>query len=503
MSAKTKRIERSRRFRRSRLSIQEKKRAVSPVVATLILILIAVAAAAALYLWLVAWQGGVTSGIGSPGAQYTLTIGGSTSAYPFASTAASWFDANNSDVVVSVNQGGSGAGMAAVCSGQVDIGQASTFYGTGLTSTPASIETSYGCPSTVAVEVVAYDGVDAITSSANVHGLQSISWDTLQSIYVAASPATSTLTSNVFQFGHEQINGLTAGVVQPAAGTPYNWEQIPLCAPAQANCGGSGATEAVASGGIGGTFIATPATVGDYSPCSVVYVGGSANGLCLDGAGATPCGFQECAGGTGNVATAGGYTHPIDNWARSDVSGTTQSFIARDLAVGASGSTPLGIGFTGCSGDNQFDGCGITVPSAHTASGNPAVIAGVAGDEDAIGYASDGLAQAGGSGVIPVNFQGYGQTVAVNLQGESTALAAIALGIEDHESGNTAYASTQAYVGWRPFLNVETNPPTGEALRYLQFVMDPANNEAIASATAEISVYASGLTGHVPVTPIP
>ena len=52
--------------------------------ATLILILIAVAAAAALYLWLVAWQGGVTSGIGSPGAQYTLRIGGSTSVYPFA-----------------------------------------------------------------------------------------------------------------------------------------------------------------------------------------------------------------------------------------------------------------------------------------------------------------------------------------------------------------------------------------------------------------------------------
>jgi len=32
--------------------------------------------------------------------------------------------------------------------------------------------------------------------------------------------------------------------------------------------------------------------------------------------------------------------------------------------------------------------------------------------------------------------------------------------------------------------------------------MDPANNENIASATAEISVYASGLAGVVPITPI-
>ncbi|HTW77541.1 MAG TPA: archaellin/type IV pilin N-terminal domain-containing protein, partial [Thermoplasmata archaeon] len=98
MSAKAKRIERSQRFKRAWRG-ENRKKAVSPVVATLILILIAVAAAAALYLWLVAWQGGVTGGIGNPSAQYTVSIGGSTSVYPFAEIAATQFEQNNSDVV--------------------------------------------------------------------------------------------------------------------------------------------------------------------------------------------------------------------------------------------------------------------------------------------------------------------------------------------------------------------------------------------------------------------
>ena len=110
------------------------------MVATLILILIAVAAAAALYLWLVAWQGNITGGIGSPGAQTTVTIGGSTSVYPFDQLAVSQFEQNNSDVAVSDNQGGSGAGMIAVCSGAVDVGATSALQ------TVSNLQANYGCP---------------------------------------------------------------------------------------------------------------------------------------------------------------------------------------------------------------------------------------------------------------------------------------------------------------------------------------------------------------------
>ncbi len=470
------------------------KQGVSPVVATLILILIAVAAAAALYLWLVAWQGGVTGSIGSPGAQYTLSIGGSTSEYPFASLAAAQFEQNNTDVAVSVNEGGSGAGMAAVCSGQINIGEAATYYGTGLSSTPATLQTEYGCPSTVAVEVVAYDGVDPIVQAANPHGLQGLAWDTAQAVFVAASTSTPTAATNLHLAGAYTFgNGLATAAEVPVpayagAAPGFAWDQIPACASEAATATCAGVAFQLSAGVSGGSAIP-----GTETPCT-----GFASDLCSAPASTTTCGWTVCAGGT----TSAPATDEIVISARSDVAGATQSFIARDLAVGATGGTPLGLGFTGCSGDNQWDGCNIAFPGADLHTGDQGVISAVAGTPDAIGYASDGLVQAGGSGVTPIAFQGYGQSVVVALA-NGAAIKAIAAGIADDETNSATFATSQAYVGWRPFLNVETAPPTGEALRYLQFVMDPANNQNIATESHEISVYASGLAGVVPVTPIP
>ena len=701
----------------------QRKKAVSPVVATLILILIAVAAAAALYLWLVAWQGGVTKGIGSPSAQYTVSIGGSTSAYPFAEEAATQFEANNSDVVVSVNQGGSGAGAAAVCSGQVDIGQASSF------AYPVStLISADGCPSTTVEQIVAYDGVDLITPTANAHGLQNMSWDTAQAIWTTASnePAGygGTTTSNIYANGNVHMNGVLAPV-QLAQGSNYAWDQIPACDEAPAiqsgstlyttdnYCGGasnpgegleapqtgyatgaaitaggsaqtlvagsnaetatatftpptagtfywasavtgtltyggtdtaantlataislppssetaspyaisgtaqfpvptgytwnsgdsitigaadidlttaSGCTTATATSGatvapvaseesVSGTTLSVPFTgtatqstcsgvvsaislvaTGDivatlvpdasafsitsqsltsslvtvnigyseiglagtsstFSAPSISYYGigsGVACGtssldICATASGSgtvSPCGFLVCAGGTSSNPG----THAIDLYYRSEVSGTTTGFLARLLAVSATGSLASGasggaandLSFSGCGGDNEFDGCGLafTGSNDHGETGNPNVISAVAGDPNGLGYASDGLAQASTSGVVPVNFEGYGQQVTVVIVGESTALKAIAAGISAYFTSSTTFATSQNYVGWRPFVNIETAPPTGEVERYLEFVMDPANNQNIAAETAEISIYASGLAGVVPITPI-
>lgn len=472
------------------------KKAVSPVVATLILILIAVAAAAALYLWLVAWHGGVTKGIGSPSAQYTVSIGGSTSVYPFASIAATQFEQNNSDVVISVNQGGTGAGMAAVCSGQIDIGEASAF------EPVDTLVSSDGCPSTTVEEIVAYDGVDVIVPTANPHGLQSLSYDTLQAIWVDASATaigtnggttgSGNLAANAITTNALTMDGVTWGAADPAQGAGFAWDQLPACAAVDlgGTCNGAAFTTTGYSTTVGGALGSDEAACG--------------SDLCDATAQADSCGYSVCAGGTAAGVGAGEYQAPINLYYRSDVSGTTQSFLARLVAVGA-GSTTQSIGFSGCSGDNQFDGCGLsyTASTTHAEDGNPNVILGVSGSKDGLGYASDGLVQAAGSGVSPVNFQGLGQSVIVNLQGESVALKAIAKGIADYNNGGATYATDQAYVGWRPFLNVETSPPTGEVLRYLQFVMDPANNENFAAESAEISVYASGLAGVVPVTPIP
>ena len=274
MSGKSLRLrERKQRYLRR---LRGEKKAVSPVVATLILILIAVAAAAALYLWLVAWQGNITGGIGSPGAQTTVTIGGSTSVYPFDQLAVSQFEQNNSDVAVSDNQGGSGAGMIAVCSGAVDVGATSALQ------TVSNLQANYGCPqggnAVPVITTVAYDGVDLITSFANVHGLISMSQDTLLTVYIQASS-----TPFLGSWTHT-VNGAV-----PISATPLTWEQVPACA---ANAACAATTEMPATG-----------STWTVAACASPY--GSDICAVTGGAAPSPCAWTVCAGGTGAGTGAG------------------------------------------------------------------------------------------------------------------------------------------------------------------------------------------------------
>ncbi|MCI4335852.1 MAG: substrate-binding domain-containing protein [Thermoplasmata archaeon] len=439
-------------IRRKRASAIREGRAVSPVVATLILILVAVAAAAALYLWLVAWQGGVTGSIGSPTAQYTITIGGSTSVYPFDQLAVAQFQQNNSNIVVSDNQGGSGAGMIAVCGANVDIGATSSLQ------TPANLEANYGCPqgglNQPVVTTVAYDGVDLITSFANAHGLISMSADTLLTVYIQAS-STPFLGTYV-----HLVNGAA-----PVSATALTWNQIPACVAQSTGTGCAGGTE---------TATTTGATV---TPCAPPF----ANDICA--ATTTPCGWTVCAGGANNA---------ISTVTRSDPGGTVQSFTARLLGI--SGTSPVSSlssllgNWGGCGSDGQLGSCGITADVAEL--GNPGVISYVAGHPDAFGFASDGLARVASSGVscegvatavCGIAFQGIGQTSAIQPSlGSSGTIAS---------SIKTGMTATTGYAGWRPFQWVTLGNPTGETLRLLQFVQDPSNNQAFATEANEISIY--------------
>jgi ABC-type phosphate transport system substrate-binding protein len=436
---------------------EKKHAAVSPVVATLILILIAVAAAAALYLWLVAWQGNITGGIGQPGAQTTVDIGGSTSVYPFSALAATWFEQNNSDIAIQDSQGGTGAGMLAVCSGHIQVGAAST------PETPAGLIASDGCPSTpgITVTTIAYDAVDVVIASTNTHGLLSINWDTLTAIYDHASTTTPTLVATT-------IDGAALTSAIPTLGTPITWNEIP----------------AAVAGATIGTYTETQTgiTVG----ASATACTGFANDICPTG-GATPCGWEVCAGGA-NMAIV-----PVE---RSDASGTTQTFEAKLLgATSASGfaATFTQLGYSGCGSNNILADCGISVATQE--NGNPGVLTAVAGNPNAIGYASDGLARTttgvGVGGIVPFDAVGQqgalvvttGATVAYGAVVPSTgATGTIAAGITDSTTVNQ-------YSGWRPFEFVTLQPPTGEVQRFIQFITDPANNAELATVTGEVGLY--------------
>jgi|HubBroStandDraft_1064217.scaffolds.fasta_scaffold06349_5 flagellin-like protein len=491
MSAKTKRIERSQRFRRAWRG-QNRAKAVSPVVATLILILIAVAAAAALYLWLVAWQGNITGGIGQPSAQYTVTIGGSTSVYPFSSLGATWFEQNNSDVVVSDNQGGTGAGMLAVCSGNVEVGAASTPEATAVLQEPISAG-GYACPTQpgLTITTIAYDAVDVVIQGANTHGLLSINADTLNDIYAQGSttapyvPVTATSTMDGAPFSGVNMPAI------PAQGTEFLWSNIPAAVQGASFTGIIPATDNSEVA----TTVAPAAGVACAGP-------GFTNDICAtagpgDG---TPCGFTVCAGPLGTTAAI----VPVE---RSDASGTTQTFEAKMLGYTASNkisTTFAGLGYSGCGSNNYLSDCGIILPTSSQYNGNPAVLAAVGSNANAIGYASDGLARTatgvGSAGIIP--FAGVGQVSAagvpqsgsgfVQTSGANFAYNGVAVttgGSGTIAGGILTSTTINNYAGWRPFEFVTLQPPTGEVQRFFQFIEDPANNANLATATGEVSIY--------------
>lgn len=589
--------ERARRFRRR---ISGKDRAVSPVVATLILILIAVAAAAALYLWLVVWQGHITSGIGNVGAQPTLIIGGSTSVYPFDELAVTQFEQNYSDVAIENTEGGSGAGMLAVCNGAVNIGAAS------FPVTPATLVSTYGCsPSveaTIQVQTVAFDAVDVIVPTSNSHGLLSINYDTLAMIYQDASVsagghptlityhengvhipagipvATTSVTNTTVSKANPllwnevpaAVEGATVGTYVESYQAPGNVTSAPVAhtlTPAQV----SDYTATAATHTVTGTFtfvgasnltafaipaadvvannssVAGAATVtatyngagswtvdysiavsgltvgGAYSltvsgftnkvfsnPNTAIGIGagvacsgaGLSGDLCATGLETTapksPCGFTVCAGGT-DVA--------IDTWARSDASGTTQSFEARlidaeSTTTFATASQLQGAttGFTGCGSSNYISDCGYV--ATKTGFGNPGVISGVASDANGIGYASDGLARASGSGVGLVSFLGVGQTQGAYQTADPSwyggilpttgSTGTIALGIKSSTANAPATDYTTGYLGWRPFDLVTLAAPTGVAAEFFSFVTNSNNNQALATEAQEVSIYSVG-----------
>lgn len=456
------RRERKQRYLRG---LRGEKKGVSPVVATLILILIAVAAAAALYLWLVAWQGNITGGIGQPGAQYTVTIGGSTSVYPFSSLGATWFQQNNSDVVISDNQGGTGAGMLAVCSGNINVGAAST------PETPSGLIASDGCPSTpgLTVTTIAYDAVDVVIANSNPHGLLSINYDTLVLVYDRASTTTPTLVATTINSA-----GLPTGY--PAGA--LTWGALPA-AVGGVTIGALG-MEQIETAGAGAAGAACAAPFGD-DVCAATF-----------GTTATPCGWSVCAGGT----VAQPATNAIVPVERSDASGTTQTFEAKLLgATSATGfaSSFAGLGYSGCGSNNLLADCGINVATQET--GNPGVLSAVAANPNALGYASDGLARTttgiGSAGIVPFDAVGQQGALVVNT-GSSVAFGAvvpstgatgtIAAGITDSTTVNQ-------YSGWRPFEFVTLQPPTGEVQRFFEFITDPANNAELATVTGEVGLY--------------
>ena len=110
-------------------SLFEDSKAVSPIVATLVLVVVAIAGAAAVGTIMGSFSSDVSdsasAGDASAGASAELLVAGSTTVQPVSDLLAEKFMTENPGVKVTVQAGGSGAGKASTEMGIVDIGSAS------------------------------------------------------------------------------------------------------------------------------------------------------------------------------------------------------------------------------------------------------------------------------------------------------------------------------------------------------------------------------------------
>jgi flagellin-like protein len=466
---------RERRLRYRRLRHNEK--AVSPVVATLILILIAVAAAAALYLWLVGWQAGVTKGIGSPviTSNDRLSIGGSTTVYPLTQDAIAWFEANNTNASITDQQGGSVAGVEAFCQGQIEVAAASSSF------TQAQLSGD-GCSSaqvdSAVQTVVAVDAIVGIVSThnsgigtaANQVPVADVSFNATVYYAIYAAASNKVPTTNLGEF--------------PGNGTSTGAYQFPSYV-----CGGT----APAGWSNEKTWVLGVASTLTYAACPVL---GHATSLPWSNiafpAACNPALVYASTAANASVGPTGclwplANHNAINTYDRLDSSGTEQGFSQKYLLIPKDGSS------NSCGTDNQLESCNII--ATHHEEGNPLLASSVAGDANGIGFNSYGQAAAT-SGLI---LAGYSNDI-----GASNALVSLTSSTTEGPvvfpsvttvlvDGYRAANPSAAYGPWR-VLEYVTNgvPPTGSLeASFINFVLGSEVNQNLASATGYISLYAA------------
>lgn len=206
--------------------LREDAIAVSPVIATLMLVLVAVGAASAFYVWQAGWQSDVQDNVGTPTTQAALTIAGSTTVYEFTAVAADLFMNANPGYAISFQGGGSGAGVAAVGMGVVNIGSASRYLTSAEKATYPDLngdgEKDVGIE--LVETVVAWDAVAVVTSSANTHGLVSMNETVAKAIFYKNGGVSAYSAPSWLPTGSDN---------------KYQWNEIPAQAGGTVMCSGT------------------------------------------------------------------------------------------------------------------------------------------------------------------------------------------------------------------------------------------------------------------------
>jgi phosphate transport system substrate-binding protein len=312
------------------------KSAVSPVIATLMLILIAVGSAVALYAWQSGWQKSVTGGIGNQNVRDSITIGGSTTVYEFNVYAAQYYEQANPGTSINVQKGGSGAGVAAVGTGAIDIGASSAPIAdvAGSSNYPDLNKDGVKDVGRDLVQTkVAYDAVVMIVNTGAAHLLTSISTLDIQAIYYAnggAAVVPAAIAAEITALDTVTVDG------------KIQWNEVPQAAGTLVpKCAGAGTVVVYDRSDISGTEETFAKNMIVCGKNTVEEVGITASHVASNQEMATKIagdanGLGFCAYGV--AKTASGVSMPSLLLSKSDVNNNGVAGEAGDIADPSSGS---------------------------------------------------------------------------------------------------------------------------------------------------------------------
>lgn len=453
---------------RNNLAADEK--AVSPVVATLLLVLVAAGAAIGFGVFLNGFQSDTQDNVSSDAPVETLRIGGSSTVWELNEKVAPAFQAAHPTIKVDNQEGGSGAGKVAICKGLVDIGTSSS----GISATGSPGQDLASCPD--------FNGDGTKDIGQDLH-VVTVGYDAVVLAYSASSTGCGTFA---LDFTPAQIKELYAvnGGNQPHGNAPTATDGAAAAAGATtltsagnqftpamvgkvafgANLPTNAVILSVASGG--GSAVISRATTGAVAAASV---GIFASGPTADTN--THYAWADLPGCTGTpLATA------VVLGSRSDQGGTEDGFCSKFF-----GSTTYG-GKKACvSGTNQLEDTIFT--NVNPQLGNDGI--------------RNWLKATPAAGTARMSFIGYG-SVAESGSGLGTGtmmnVAPSASNIKAAGAKTTACApietTSSQFCAARSLVFITAGKPSGTEQLYIDFVMQTLNNINYNKAAGYVSIYA-------------
>ena len=426
--------------------------AVSPIIATLMLVLVAVGSAGAFYMWQTGWQSDIEgTAEGGTELQASLSIGGSSTVYEFSAIAAEYYSAAHPNYKISYQKGGSGAGVASVGMGAVDIGSASRFVKDTENAKYPDLNKDgvkdYGRD--LVEHVLAWDAVVILCKGTVSGTFGTDAFATGSSVITGTADATnpSDLTLNIDNIAIALTVGDTIDAIGGKIVTAINGDTDRTIDVAYAAGGTLTYTDRVtgSAGNRAVEMIDADFDTGDATPNSgfigtipIITMAGGESAVTYD--------FSDGVDDIELIAAINDETTWFD---RSDESGTEEVFCNKLL--GFKENTVEEAGTTGK----------ILFGATHSYPSNQDILAAFDGETNAWTFTSFGMATAGGYDMC--NYDDITPS-------------------KDTIKGKT-------YEGIRPIVYITVGDPTGDVKVYIDFCMQPENNQDISTICDYVSIY--------------